>query len=260
VRWHCPINSTRAVEAYRKAVRIAPHVAAGHCGLADALIRLGKFDEAEVEYRHALMLKPNLVPALYNLSRLMFEKGEALQALELSVRLLASDESDDAKSLFVDCSLADQLTRPIEGLTQALARAIRERWLRPNEVMGPATQALELDPVVGDCIRRTGTATQGAIELLSQQKGTAAASNQLLILLLESTPIASRAIERFITSARTALLQQSQSSGADPGRSTRVVCEPCDAVLHHRIRFLHDRGRTGSSSEQARPCRRCTRW
>ena len=40
-----------AAEAYRKAVRIAPHVAAGHCGLADALIRLGKFEEAEVEYR-----------------------------------------------------------------------------------------------------------------------------------------------------------------------------------------------------------------
>ena len=201
-----------AAEAYRKAVRIAPHVAAGHCGLADALIRLGNFDEAEVEYRHALMLKPNLIPALYNLSRLMFEKDDALQALELSVRLLASDESDDAKSLFVDCSLAGRLTRPVEGLTQALARAIRKRWLRPNEVMGLATQALELDPVVGDCIRRTGPAAQGAMELLSQQKGAAAASSELLITMLESTPIASRAIERFITSARAALLQQSQSS------------------------------------------------
>src|SRR4029077_17778367 len=92
-----------AAEAYRKAVRIAPHVAAGHCGLADALIRLGKFEEAEVEYRQALVLKPNLIPALYNLARLMFEKGNTLQALELSVRLLASDESDDAKRLFVDC-------------------------------------------------------------------------------------------------------------------------------------------------------------
>src|SRR6516162_10355716 len=87
-----------AAEAYRKAVRIAPHVAAGHCGLADALIRLGKFDEAEVEYRHALLLKPNHIPALYNLSRLMFEKDDSLQALELSVLFLSSDESDAAKS------------------------------------------------------------------------------------------------------------------------------------------------------------------
>jgi tetratricopeptide (TPR) repeat protein len=35
-----------AAEAYRKAVRITPRMAAGHCGLADALFRLGKFDEA----------------------------------------------------------------------------------------------------------------------------------------------------------------------------------------------------------------------
>jgi tetratricopeptide (TPR) repeat protein len=91
-------------EAVSQSHPYCPHVAAGHCGLADALIRFGKFDEAEVEYRHALLLKPNLVPALYNLSRLMFEKGEALQAPELSVPLLASDESDDARSLFIDCS------------------------------------------------------------------------------------------------------------------------------------------------------------
>ena len=201
-----------AADAYRKVVRIAPHVAAGHCGLADALVRLGKFDEAEVGYRRALVLKPNLIPALYNLSRLMFEKGDALQALELSVRLLASDESDDAKSLFVDCSRAGWLPEPIAGLTQTLVRAIKGRWLRPNEVMGLAAQALELDPVVGDLIRRTGPAAQGAMELLRQQKGAAAASSEFLITMLESTPIASRAIERFITSARAALLQQSQSS------------------------------------------------
>jgi 2-polyprenyl-3-methyl-5-hydroxy-6-metoxy-1,4-benzoquinol methylase len=201
-----------AAEAYRKAVRIAPHVAAGHCGLADALVRLGKFEEAEVEYRQALALKPSLAPALYNLARLMLEKGDTVQALELSVRLLASDESDDAKRLFVDCSRAGRLPKPIAGLTQTLVRAIKGRWLRPNEVIGLAAQVLELDPVVGDCIRRTSTAAQGAVKLLSQQKGAAAASSQLLILLLESTPIANRAIERFVTSVRAALLQQSQSS------------------------------------------------
>jgi hypothetical protein len=36
----------------------------------------------------------------------MFEKGDAFQALELSVRLLANRESDEARALFVDCSRA----------------------------------------------------------------------------------------------------------------------------------------------------------
>jgi tetratricopeptide (TPR) repeat protein len=114
-------------------------VAAGHCGLADALARLGKFGEAEAEYRHALVLKPNLVPALHNLARLMFEKGDTLQALELSVRLLASHESDDAKRLFVDCLRAGWLPKPIAGLAQTLVCAIKERWLRPSEVIGLGT-------------------------------------------------------------------------------------------------------------------------
>jgi 2-polyprenyl-3-methyl-5-hydroxy-6-metoxy-1,4-benzoquinol methylase len=200
-----------AAEAYRKAVRIAPYVAAGHCSLADVLFRLGKFDEAEVEYRHALVLEPKLISALYNFARLMFAKGDALQALELTVRLLASDDSDNAKSLFVDCAQAGWLPKPIAGLTQTLVRAIKERWLRPNEVMGLACRALELDPVVGQCIERAGATPHGSVpdaELFSQEEIAALASNQLLILVLESTPVTNRGIERFITCARATLLDQ----------------------------------------------------
>ena len=198
-----------AADAYRKVVRIAPHVAAGHCGLADALVRLGKFDEAEVGYRRALVLKPNLIPALYNLSRLMFEKGDALQAIELSVLLLANDESDNARSLFVDCLRAGRLSKPIAGLTQTLVSAIKERWLRPYEVIGLASQALELDPIVGKCIERAGTTPHRLVpdaDLFTEEEIAALANNQLLILLLESTPVANRAIERFVTSARATIL------------------------------------------------------
>ena len=200
-----------AADAYRKAVRIAPHVAAGHCGLADALVRLGKFDEAEVGYRRALVLNQNLIPALYNLSRLMFEKGDALQAIELSVLLLANDESDGAISLFIDCLQAGRLSKPIAGLTQTLVRAIEERWLRPYEVIGLASQALELDPIVGKCIERAGTPLHRLVpdaDLFTEEEIAALANNQLLILLLESTPVANRAIERFVTSARATLLER----------------------------------------------------
>ena len=200
-----------AAEAYRKAVRLAPHVAAGHCGLADALARLGKFGEAETEYRHALVLEPNLVPALYNLARLMFAKGDLLQALELSVRLLASGESDAAKSLFVDCTQFGWLPKPIPGLAQTLVRAVKERWLRPSEVMGLASRVLELEPIVGKCIERAGATSHGLVpdaDLYNEKEIAALASNELLILLLESTPVANRAMERFVTSARATMLER----------------------------------------------------
>ena len=165
-----------AAEAYRKAIRVAPHVAAAHCGLADVLFRLRKFKEAEQEYRHALMLQPNLFPALHSLSRLTFEKGDALQALELSVRLLASDESEDSRCLFVDCSRAGWLPKPIAGLTQTLVRAIKRGWLRPYGVMGLAGRALELDPIVGKCIERAGATPHGLVpdaDLFSEEEITA---------------------------------------------------------------------------------------
>jgi ubiquinone/menaquinone biosynthesis C-methylase UbiE len=200
-----------AAEAYRKAIRIAPHMAAAHCGLADAVFRLGKFNEAEREYRHALMLQPNFIPALYNLAHLMLEKGDALQALELSVRLLASDESDEAKSLFVDCSRAGWLPEPIAGLTETLVRAIKGRWLRPNDVMGLASRALELEPIVGKCIERAGATPDGSVrdaDPFSQEEIAGLVTNQLLILVLESTPVTNRAIEKFVTSARATMLER----------------------------------------------------
>lgn len=199
-----------AAEAYRKAIGIAPHVAAAHCGLADVLFRLGKFEEAEREYRHALMLHPNLFPALHSLSRLMFEKGDALQALELSVRLVASGESDEAKSLFVDCSRVGCLAKPIAGLTQALVRAIKEGWLRPYEAMGLAGRALEIEPIVGKCIERANATPRGSVsdaDTFSQEEIMALARNQLLVLALESTPVANRAIEGLVTSARATMLE-----------------------------------------------------
>jgi 2-polyprenyl-3-methyl-5-hydroxy-6-metoxy-1,4-benzoquinol methylase len=198
-----------AAEAYRKTVRIAPHVAAGHCGLADTLVRLGKFEEADREYRHALMLQPKLFPALYSLSRLMFQKGDAFQALELCVRSLAAGESNEAKSLFVDCSRAGWLPKPIAGLTQTLVRAIKERWLRPNEVMGLASRALELDPIVAKCIERAGAASRLLVpeaDLFSQEEIAGLVNNELLILVLETTPVTNRALERFITTARVTML------------------------------------------------------
>jgi len=204
-----------AADAYRQAIRIAPQVAEGHCNLADALVRLGQLDEAEAEYKRALAIKPGLVPALNSLSRLLFEKGHAAEALVLSVRALAGSVTDESKSLFVDaaryCSRAGQLTKPIDGLASALARAIRERWLRPNEVMALASQALELDPVIGPCIARAGAAWPNRLpeaELFGREGMAAVAKNPLLHVLLETTPGGSRALEKFVCAARATMLDR----------------------------------------------------
>jgi 2-polyprenyl-3-methyl-5-hydroxy-6-metoxy-1,4-benzoquinol methylase len=90
-------------------------------------------------------------------------------------------------------------------------RAIKECWLRPNEMIGFASRALELDPIVGNCIERASPAPHGLVQdphLFTQEEIAALANDQLLISLLESTPLANRAIERLITSARATMLER----------------------------------------------------
>jgi 2-polyprenyl-3-methyl-5-hydroxy-6-metoxy-1,4-benzoquinol methylase len=111
------------------------------------------------------------------------------------------------------------LTKPVEGLSPLLARAIRERWLRPNEVMALASQVLELDPVVGPCIERAVAAWPNRVtetELFGSQGIAAVAKNPLLLVLLESTPGASRAMEKFVSCARAAMLDRAAQSNPIP--------------------------------------------
>jgi Flp pilus assembly protein TadD/SAM-dependent methyltransferase len=203
-----------AADAYRHAIRVAPQVAEGHSNLADVLVRLGQLGEAEAEYKRALAIKPDLVQALNNLSRLLFEKGNGAEALVLSIRSLASAHTDEARHLFVDvarhCSRAIELMRPIEGLLPTLARAIRERWLRPNDVMSLGAQVLELDPVVGECIERAIAAWPDRLPeaaLFGGEGMAAVAKNPLLLSLLESTPGSGRTLEKFVSSARATMLE-----------------------------------------------------
>jgi 2-polyprenyl-3-methyl-5-hydroxy-6-metoxy-1,4-benzoquinol methylase len=78
-------------------------------------------------------------------------------------------------------------------------------------VMGLASRALEIDPIVGKCIERAGTAPPGSVpdaDRFGQEEITVLVNNQLLILVLESTPVMNRALERFVTSARATMLER----------------------------------------------------
>jgi tetratricopeptide (TPR) repeat protein/SAM-dependent methyltransferase len=204
-----------AADAYRHVIRFSPQIAEAHSNLADILVRFGKFDEAEASYRQALAIKPSLAPALNSLSRLSFEKGNAAEALILSVRSLASAETAESKNLFVDyarhCSRTGRLMKPVDGLSPLLARAIRERWLRPNDVMALGSQVLELDPVVGKSIAVAVAAwpeRATETELFGSNGMAVAAKNPLLLSLLESTPGSGRDMEKFVCAARATMLDR----------------------------------------------------
>jgi hypothetical protein len=64
-----------AARRYRKVLAAVPHMGAHH-NLANMLVKLGRWDEAERHYRDALSLDPQFAPAQYALGGLLASAGD----------------------------------------------------------------------------------------------------------------------------------------------------------------------------------------
>lgn len=73
-------NHEAAATFYRKAIQLAPGVAAPHRELAVALVAAGKSDEAARELETALRLDPQLAPAHDDLGALLSKRGDLVGA------------------------------------------------------------------------------------------------------------------------------------------------------------------------------------
>ncbi len=202
--------------AYRSAIRFAPNIAEVHHNLADALNHQGKTREAEESYRRALAINSQFVPSLHDLSRLLFEKGQAAEALALSVRLLAVDKN--TQELFVDyarhCSRMSILPHPINGLQEALTKAIEQNWVRANEVMGLAVRALEFDPQIAQALESADRILKNrevALDRLQDSEPFAFPANRLLRIIMKTAPISNMRFENFLTLARRVLLARTKA-------------------------------------------------
>jgi tetratricopeptide (TPR) repeat protein len=87
-------RNDKALEHYREAVRIAPHIPALHNNLANLLDKMGKADEALTQYQEALRLQPDAPAVHLNLAASLVKLGrydEAIQHYIEAARLTPSD-------------------------------------------------------------------------------------------------------------------------------------------------------------------------
>jgi len=77
-----PESKQLADECSLKALRLAPDSAEAHASRSYALAMNGKYKEAEVEYKLAINLDPQLYEAYYYAGRAYFAQGKFLQATE----------------------------------------------------------------------------------------------------------------------------------------------------------------------------------
>lgn len=85
-----PASFTRAVEAYRRALELAPDWVEPRINLGVTLYQLWQLEEAEDAFRQVLRLDPKNATALFNLGCVLYELGEldqAIRALRQAARL-----------------------------------------------------------------------------------------------------------------------------------------------------------------------------
>jgi tetratricopeptide (TPR) repeat protein/SAM-dependent methyltransferase len=215
----------QAINSYGQALSHKPDYAEAHDNLGSALRTQGKLEEADAHVRQALALKLDLVGSLNNRAESFILDEKPEQALPLVRRALSVQETYKTRALFGEClrELRSVPTDPdFRGL---LVRAMSEPWDRPYVYVRAALALVKHKGAVRDCVKRATDAWPRRLpaqELFGSFGLAAVAKDQVLRCLLETGPNSDIELERFLTSARHALLEAAATGGP---------VSPDDAVL-----------------------------
>jgi len=129
-----------------RAVKVAPHLAAGHLNLGIVFERTGRFDEAKREYKRAIAVDPYHLEALLQFGQLLVQQIDYLGAAGCAERVLSIDPDSVQGHLLSSLALV--------GLNQ------------PQKAADHAVRAVQLDPLDAQALRLSGEILQsiGRIE------------------------------------------------------------------------------------------------
>ena len=207
-----------AAASYRRALQIRPDYAEALCNLGNALDQLGQPEDAEASFRKALQIRPDFIEALNSLALLLDARGDPETAFNLACHSLHLGETPQARNLFVACARHLRFTQDDSGIRTAMVRALTEPWGRPSELAHAATDLVKLTPAIGECMMRANRAWPQRLspQALFQTDDLAAiTADPLLRALLDAMPVCDIEMERFLTTARYALLCTAMTAAAD---------------------------------------------
>ncbi len=75
-----PKSLQQAAELFAAAATLAPEDVTAHTGLGEALLELGKTDEARAAFEKAVALDPTYTPAMSNLALVLAKQGQTVEA------------------------------------------------------------------------------------------------------------------------------------------------------------------------------------
>ena len=205
-----------AILHYQWIVERQPDFLGARNNLGVALMARGRFDEAASQFQQAIALKPNFIEFYNNLGRALFAQGRVDEALGALRRALAIGGTPETKSLFVGCARALTAFPDVDDFRELMRKALSEPWSRPSEVGAIVSGLLREDKSLKPQI---DAAAAGWPARSWEQAGStvdlaAISRHALLCSLLELTPVWGVELERFLTTARSAVLSLAVSSPA----------------------------------------------
>ena len=173
-----------AVAALEKAIRLNGQIPDLHSAIAEALQRLGRFEEALDHYRRALSLAPNLIETLYNCGNVLLKLRRHGEAIALYDRAIA---------------LAPGFAEAIHNRGSALFELQRY-----GEALRDYDRALAIKPGFVNALANRGAVL---VELNRHEEGVASCGRALAINPNDATALAHRGnalfeLRRFAEAAR----------------------------------------------------------
>lgn len=220
-----------AEAVYLGALKIDSGIAETNIGLGDIRKQQGRLAEAQACYRRALEIKPGLVKALNHLAAVLLARGESMAALDLVRQSLRTNETWEAKLLFVDCVRRGRWDADAGDVREWTVRALAEPWSSPVVLARFGATLVKRSPDIGAAMSRAVGAWPRRItekELFGEYGVEAVAENALLQTLLVVAPICDVELEQFLTTARRALLNRADGSSLCPESGDSVVAFFCN--------------------------------
>jgi len=186
---------------------------AAHCGglvmVNRRTVRAGHASAGSRSSSKAPAFNPEFLRAFLDEGWHLLNTGRQAEALEIAKRAIRLQETADSKRFFVEAVRGWRQFPEIETLRDVVARAWREGWGTPADLLAITRGLLETNADIGRAIERAVQAWPERVALgeLFGSSGLAALSSDPLVLsLLESDKNFDLDLERLLTSVRAGLL------------------------------------------------------
>ena len=241
-----------AISSYKQALALDPTHAGAHNNIGAAFFGRGHLNEAAQSFKEAIRLKPDVATAYRDLAIIYILGGDASQALNVVMQGLQAIETPSLKIMFVRCLTTTTSFSDSDALRHYIVRALSEPWGHPAGIVPPATALVKLTPPIKRCLDRASASWPARLsceDLFGSDDLRAAASDRLLRALLQSSHIHDIEMERFLTLARSALLEAATTASTPNGNGDAVLTFCC---MLARQCFVNEHVFAYAADEQAK--------